>query len=174
MSRLKINLSALNRAQRSGLRSLSALWARIPRCALLVALVAAISVAQSTSDYDSHEINAIAAKLKCNCGCNQNMSCNMQPGCPVCKAAKIRMYNMKASGKSESDILDAFVAESGKDVLVVPPGYMGVVGPYIALAMGLGLVLLVLRRYSRKPAPVLPDADPAVLAQIEKDLAKLD
>ncbi len=144
------------------------------KISILIALVAAISVAQSASDYDSHEINAIAAHIKCSCGCNQNMSCNMQPGCPVCKAAKIRMYNMRSSGKSEGDILDAFVAESGKDVLVVPPGYMGVVGPYIALAAGFGLVLLVIRRYTHKPAVVLPDADPAVLAQIEKDLAKLD
>ena len=140
---------------------------------MLVAVVAAISLAQSTSEYDSHEINAIAAKLKCNCGCNQNMACNMQPGCPVCKAAKIRMYNMRTSGKSEVEILDAFVAER-PDALIIPPGYMGVVGPYIALAAGLGLVLLVIRKYMNKPAPVLPDADPAVLAQIEKDLDKLD
>ena len=151
-----------------------AVWERIPRCALLIAVVAAVALAQSASDYDSHEINAIAAHIKCSCGCNQNMSCNMQPGCPVCKAAKIRMYNMRSLGKSEGEILDAFVAESGKDVLVVPPGIMGVVGPYLALAAGLGLVLFTIRRFMHKPAPVLPDADPAVLAQIEKDLAKLD
>jgi cytochrome c-type biogenesis protein CcmH/NrfF len=144
------------------------------KISIFVALVAAISLGQSASDYDSHEINAIAAKLKCNCSCNQNMACNMQPGCPVCKAAKIRMYNMKSTGKSEGQILDAFVAEQGKDVLVIPPGVMGVVGPYIALTMGLGLVLFTIRRFMHKPAPVLPDADPAVLAQIEKDLAKLD
>ena len=144
------------------------------KVSFLIAVVAAVALAQSASDYDSHEINAIAAHLKCSCGCNQNMSCNMQPGCPVCKAAKIRMYNMRSTGKSEGEILDAFVAESGKDVLVVPPGIMGVVGPYLALAAGLGLVLFTIRRFMHKPAPVLPDADPAVLAQIEKDLAKLD
>jgi len=144
------------------------------KVSFLIAVVAAVALAQSASDYDSHEINAIAAHIKCSCGCNQNMSCNMQPGCPVCKAAKIRMYNMRSTGKSEGEILDAFVAESGKDVLVVPPGIMGVVGPYLALAAGLGLVLFTIRRFMHKPAPVLPDADPAVLAQIEKDLAKLD
>jgi cytochrome c-type biogenesis protein CcmH/NrfF len=144
------------------------------KVSFLIAVVAAVALAQSASDYDSHEINAIAAHIKCSCGCNQNMSCNMQPGCPVCKAAKIRMYNMRSTGKSEGEILDAFVAESGKDVLVVPPGIMGVVGPYLALAAGLGLVLFTIRCFMHKPAPVLPDADPAVLAQIEKDLAKLD
>ena len=144
------------------------------RISFLIAVVAAVALAQSASDYDSHEINAIAAHIKCSCGCNQNMSCNMQPGCPVCKAAKIRMYNMRSTGKSESDILNAFVAESGPDVLVVPPGIMGVVGPYLALAAGLGLVLYTIRRFMHKPTVVLPEADPAVLAQIEKDLAKLD
>lgn len=143
------------------------------KVSFLVATVAAIALAQSASDYESHEILAIAAKLKCNCGCNQNMACNMQPGCPVCKAARIRMYNMRSTGKSEGDILAAFVAEQ-PDILVIPPGIMGVVGPYLALAAGLGLVLFTIRRFMHKPAPVLPDADPAVLAQIEKDLAKLD
>ena len=144
------------------------------KVSFLIAVVAAVALAQSASDYDSHEINAIAAHIKCSCGCNQNMACNMQPGCPVCKAAKIRMYNMRSNGKSEGDILDAFVAEQGKDVLVIPPGIMGVVGPYLALAAGLGLVLFTIRRFMHKPALVLPEADPAVLAQIDKDLAKFD
>jgi cytochrome c-type biogenesis protein CcmH/NrfF len=144
------------------------------KISILTALVAVVALAQSASEYDSHEIIALASKLKCDCGCNQNMGCNMQPGCPRCKEARIRMYNMRASGKSDSEILNVFVAEKGPDVLVVPPGVMGVVGPYVALAMGLGVVLLVIRRYTHKPAVVLPEADPAVLAQIEKDLAKLD
>jgi hypothetical protein len=51
---------------------------------------------------------------------------------------------------------------------------MGVVGPYLALTLGLGLVILVMRRYLRqKPAPV-PEVDPAMLEKIEKDMAKLD
>src|SRR5690348_5769534 len=97
------------------------------KISLLTALVAVMALAQSASEYDSHEINAIAAKLKCDCGCNQNMACNMQPGCPRCKEAKIRMYNMRSAGKSDSEILNTFVAEKGPDVLVVPPGIMGVV-----------------------------------------------
>ena len=144
------------------------------KSSFLVALLAAMALAQTTPTWDSHEINDIAGKLNCNCGCKQNMACQMQPGCPVCRTAKQKMYSMRQAGMSESQILDQFVKEQGKDVLVVPPGAMGTVGPYIALTLGLGLVILVIRRYLRqKPAPA-PEVSPAVLEEIEKDLAKLD
>lgn len=144
------------------------------KASLLIAAMSALCVAQSASDWDSHEINEIARKLHCNCGCKLDMSCQMPPQpCPVCKMNKIKMFDMKQQGMSEQQILDRFVQENGKDVLVVPPGTAGVVGPYVALAAGLGLVLLVIRHMRKKPA-VVTEVDPATLAQIEKDLEKLD
>ncbi len=144
------------------------------KVSLLAAILAALAWAQTAPQWDTKEINAIAAKLKCNCGCKQNMACQMQPGCPECKANKQKMAQMLQSGMNESQILDQFVQEQGQDVLVVPPGTAGVVGPYVALALGLGLVVLVIRRLlQQKPAPV-PDVDPAMLAQIDQDLDKLD
>lgn len=145
------------------------------KASFLIAVLAAISLAQSASEWDSHEVNAIARHLKCSCGCKLDMSCQMPPQpCPVCKAAKIRMYNMTQDGQSESQILDQFVKEQGKDVLVVPPGMMGVVGPYVALALGLGFVVFMIRRFRRQAAAPAADVDPAMLEKIEKDLAKLD
>jgi len=144
------------------------------KVSFLIALLTVIAFAQTTPPWDTRQINAIAAKLNCNCGCKQHMDCQMQPGCPVCRTNKQKMMNMLRSGMNESQILDQFVKEQGKDVLVVPPGIMGVVGPYIALTLGLGLVILVMRRYLRKqPAPV-PEVDPAELEKIEKEMAKLD
>jgi cytochrome c-type biogenesis protein CcmH/NrfF len=145
------------------------------KSSFLIALLAVIALAQTTPTWDSREINGIAAKLNCSCGCKQNMACQMQPGCQVCKTNKQKMYSMRQAGMSESQILDQFIKEQGQDVLVVPPGAMGVVGPYVALALGLGLVILMMRRFLRQK-PVVPAAevDPAVLAQIDKELAKLD
>ena len=144
------------------------------KSSFLIGVLAALALAQTAPTWDSPEINSIAMKMNCSCGCKQTMACQMQPGCPVCKANKQKMYSMRQAGMTESQILDQFVKEQGKDVLVVPPGAMGVVGPYIALALGLGLVILMMRRFLRqKPAPV-GNVDPAVLAQIEKDMAKLD
>lgn len=153
------------------------------KASFLIGLVAALCMAQTATDYDSADVNRVAAKMHCNCGCQQTMACQMQPKCGVCQAAKKRILSMQKSGMSEGQILDAFVAEQGRDVLVVPPGIMGVVGPYAALALGLGFVLLAIRYYLR-PRPktavagAAPAADDALLNkyqdQIEKDLEKLD
>jgi len=137
-----------------------------------------VALGQTASQWDSDEINGIAKHLKCTCGCNQNMSCQMQPGCPVCKAAKMRMYNMKATGKTDNEIISTFIDEGkaqGQDLREVPPGTAGFLGPYIALTIGLGFVLLMIRRFRRQPAaPVPAEVDPEMLDKIEKDLAKLD
>ncbi|MBV8847590.1 MAG: cytochrome c-type biogenesis protein CcmH [Bryobacterales bacterium] len=144
------------------------------KVSFLIAVLTVIAFAQTTPPWDTREINAIAAKLNCNCGCKQHMDCQMQPGCPECKRNKQKMMTMLQSDMNESQILDQFVKEQGKDVLVVPPGSMGVVGPYVALTIGLGLVILVMRRYLRqKPAPV-PEVDQATLDKIEKETANLD
>ena len=83
---------------------------------------------------------------------------------------------MMSQGMTESQILDTYVKEQGKDVLVVGPGIAATIGPWAGLAAGLFLVILVIRRMRRQNAAVPAGAavDPAVLAQIEKDLAKLD
>ncbi len=143
------------------------------KASILIAVLAAVCLGQTASEWDSHEINAIARKLKCSCGCKLDMSCQMPPQpCPVCKAAKMKMYNMKASGMPDSQIVDQFVAQGTEPV--IPPGTAGMVGPYVALVLGLGFLILMIRRFRRQtPAPAA-EVDPAMLDRIEKDLAKLD
>ena len=46
----------------------------------LVGIMMAAAIGQTATEMDSPQINRIAAKLKCNCGCNQNMACVMPPG----------------------------------------------------------------------------------------------
>jgi cytochrome c-type biogenesis protein CcmH/NrfF len=146
------------------------------KSSLLLAIMMVAAVGQTASEMDSPQINRIAAKLKCSCGCNQNMACVMPPGCPVCKTNKAKMVNLQKAGMSDQQILDQYVAENGKDILVIPPGIAGVLGPYVALSLGFLLVLWTIRRYMRpRPAsPNGPPVDPATLARIEKDTANLD
>ena len=139
--------------------------------------MAAVALAQSASEWDSSAVNAIARKLNCSCGCKQDIACTMPPyPCPVCKMNKVRIFRMMSDGMTEKQILDAYVAEEGPSVLVVHPGAAGSVGPWVALAAGLALVILVIRRYRQRgsAAPAGPPVDPAVLAEIDKDLEKLD
>ncbi len=146
------------------------------KSSLLIAIMMVAALGQTATEMDSPQINRIASKLKCNCGCNQNMACVMPPGCPVCKMNKAKMVNMQKAGMSDQQILDQYVAENGKDILVIPPGVGGVLGPYIALGLGLLLVLWTIRRYTRPRLTPAGDApvDAATLAQIEKDTANLD
>ena len=139
--------------------------------------MAAVALAQSASEWDSSAVNDIARKLHCHCSCKQDIACTMPPyPCPVCKMNKVRIFNMLNQGMTESQILDTYVKENGKDVMVVGPGAAAMVAPWIGVAGGLLLVVLVIRRMRRQNAAVPAGAsvDPEVLAQIEKDLAKLD
>lgn len=147
----------------------------------LVFVAAALCVAQSASEYESPAVNHIAGKLNCNCGCKLNMACIMPPTgvCPVCRENKIRISNMLKQGMSEQQVLDQYVKEQGQQVLVVPPGVFGFIGPYIALGAGLLAVLFVIRKLKQsKPVPVVAPANDAEFAryqdQIEKDLQKID
>src|SRR5271170_6773899 len=143
------------------------------KSSFLVALLAAVALAQSASEWDSQAVNGIAAKLKCSCGCKQDIACTMPPyPCPVCKMNKVRIFNMLSQGMTESQILDTYVQENGKDVLEVRAGAEGLIGPIVAIFGGLALVIVVIRRMRRQNAAVPAGApvDPEVLAQIEKDL----
>jgi cytochrome c-type biogenesis protein CcmH/NrfF len=151
------------------------------KASLLVAVATALCLAQTATEYESPEVMHVAGMLNCNCSCHLRMDCVMPPSglCPVCKAARIHIANMKADGKSDKQILDQFVAENDASILAVSPGPWGNATPYIALAFGLAIVFLSIRYYRRvRPAPVVPAGDDAMLSryhdQIEKDLSKLD
>ena len=53
------------------------------KSSLLLAVMMVAALGQTATEMDSPQINRIAAKLHCNCGCNQSMACVMPPGCPV-------------------------------------------------------------------------------------------
>ena len=146
-----------------------------------ILLMVAAALAQTASDLDSPAVNRVAAKLQCSCGCNQNMACVMPPGCPMCKTNKTKIFGLQKTGMGDDQILAQYVAENGKDIIVIPPGMGGFAGPYIALGLGLIVVLWTIRRYIRKPdmaaagaGGVAPDVDAELLARIEKDTADLD
>src|SRR6185369_12772264 len=104
------------------------------KASILVAAATAFCLAQTATEYESPEVMHVAGMLNCNCSCHLRMDCVMPPSglCGVCKAARIRIANMKKEGKSDSQILDTFVAENGPDVLAVSPGPFGNTAPYIA------------------------------------------
>ena len=147
------------------------------KTSLLIALMTAAALAQTATELESPAVNRVAAKLNCSCGCKLNMACRMPPDgrCPVCQMNKAKILAMQQAGTSDQQILDQYAAENGKDILVIPPGSAGVLGPYVALGLGLIAVFFTIRRYMRlKPSVAATQIDRATLEQIEKDMAKLD
>jgi len=102
-------------------------------------------------------------------------------GCHYSLPARERIAKMEAEGVSDDAIIAGFVKREGLRALVAPPAegfnLLSWVMPFVALALGLGVIVLYVRRF-RKPA--IPDApvDNAALdryhEEIEKDLAKLE
>jgi cytochrome c-type biogenesis protein CcmH/NrfF len=154
---------------------------RALKTSLLIVGFAALSFAQTAPELEAPAVLRVADKFHCTCGCNLTMACKMEGDCHICRQAKSKIFAMQAAGKSDDQIVDAFVQDEGKDVLAIRPGPMGVIGPWAALGLGAILVIFVIRRFSApKPAlaPAVAAIDSEVLdryhERIEKDLAKLE
>ena len=81
---------------------------------------------------------------------------------------------------SDQAILASFASEMGPNTVVVPPGILGSLSFYTAAALGLILVVFVIRKLSRKDASVAAGGAPhdplldRYHDQIEKEVEKLD
>jgi hypothetical protein len=144
-------------------------------CAL--SLISSVCLAQSAADLESDKMNRVAKRLQCNCGCNMDMTCRMEPYmCGTCKRFKTQIYDLQQKGKSDDDIVAQLAGENGKGIIATHPGSIGSVLSYTGLGVGLLLILFFFRRYWK--APATESVDPAVLNryqdQIEKETSKFD
>jgi hypothetical protein len=141
---------------------------------------AGLCAAQSAEELESPAVNRIADRLNCPCGCKTNMACRMDPyPCRTCWENKKKILKMEQAGLSDQAILAAFAQDMGPDVVAVRPGIIGSLLSYTAAALGLLLVVFVIRKYRGKETAVAgaPPHDPLLDRyhdQIEKEVEKLD
>ncbi len=155
---------------------------RLKTSLIALSLFAGICFAQSAEELESPAVNRIATRLNCPCGCKTNMACRMDPyPCRMCWDNKKKILQMEKAGMSDDQILASFAQEMGPNTIIVPPGILGSLSFYTAGALGLILVVFVIRKYSRKepasPAGSAPANDPLLDRyhdQIEKEVEKLD
>jgi cytochrome c-type biogenesis protein CcmH len=123
----------------------------------------------------------IEAMLIAPCCWSQQVSVHQSP---ASDEIKTNIRRLLAEGKTQQQILDAYVAEYGDRILAEPParGFSAAlyVLPWIFLAGSIGLVVFVIRRL-RTPAQAVatPDVrvapiDEAVDERIDDELRKLD
>jgi cytochrome c-type biogenesis protein CcmH/NrfF len=151
------------------------------KSSLIILFLAGAAFAQNAEDLESPAVNRVAERLLCPCGCKLNMACRMDPyPCRTCWDNKKKILSMQQAGMSDQGILDKFAEENGRGILSIQPGVLGSMTFYTAAAVGLILVVLVIRKYRRAPAAAGPvaEVDEALLdryhGQIEKETEKLD
>jgi cytochrome c-type biogenesis protein CcmH len=130
-------------------------------------------------------IRVLEKQLKCSCGCGLDIytcrttdfSCTYSPGLHK------EVLALAGQGKTAQEIIDAFVAQYGQQVLMAPPkrgfNLAGYFVPSIAIVIAAAFLIRTLRRWTRSAevtAPVLdapPDASPAELEQLRRELDRL-
>ena len=150
---------------------------------LLLLVLTAACLAQSASQLQTDSIRRVGSKLACLCGACKNTvaDCPMLE-CHFGKPAKVRIAALQASGRTDSEIIDLFVKEYGNQVLAVPPAegfnLLAWVMPWMAVALGLSMIWLFIRRFRKPASAKVSPSDSEALARyrerIEKDLANLD
>jgi cytochrome c-type biogenesis protein CcmH/NrfF len=128
----------------------------------------------------------LGKQLMCTCGCGDTAGECSHPGAAFsgpCEVAKARLKEMNeriGRGESDSTVLNAFVQEYGESALAAPPAHgfnwFAYTFPAIAFAIGLGLVIMIIRVWRHRP--LVPASGPAVSEemleharrQIERDV----
>ena len=152
--------------------------------ALLAACAAPLCLGQD-GDFQlvTPPIARVGKRLACLCGVCKNTvaDCGML-ACEYCSPTRAKIAKLQAAGKSDDEIVASVVKERGKQALSSPPtsgfSLLAWCMPFVALAFGLVVISMFIRRFLVKPAAASPEIDPALLDayhdRIEKDLAKLD
>src|SRR5580704_10921907 len=113
---------------------------------LLFLAVAVAAIAQNSSQLESDEVKRVGIHLQCTCGCRDNLNCNMSSGqCPICKPARAHIFRQQHAGMGDDSIVMDLVSSGEFTRLNDPNAYFWVV-PYFSLALGGGVIWVVLRR----------------------------
>jgi cytochrome c-type biogenesis protein CcmH len=133
---------------------------RIRSCTQTILVCAVVFVCLGSSD-PATRFNEIGHQMMCICGCNQILlECN-HVGCPASDGMRNELMASVIRGDSDSLVEQGFVQKYGPTVLAAPTarGFdrVAYIMPFVALILGFGLIVLVIRAWKNRPAPALAD-----------------
>jgi len=104
-------------------------------------------------------------RLMCVCGCNQILlECN-HVGCNYSDHMRDELIAAINHGDNDDLVLQAFIQKYGTTVLAAPTqtGFNRVawIMPYLALVLGLGVVIMIVRAWGRKAVALREASGPA-------------
>jgi cytochrome c-type biogenesis protein CcmH len=126
----------------------------------MLALCVAVFAALGAGD-PGRRFNEIGHQMMCICGCNQILlECN-HVGCPDSDNMRNELMAAVTRGDSDSLVEQSFVQKYGPTVLAAPTGKgfdrAAYIIPYVALVLGFGLIVFVIRTWKNRPAPAIAD-----------------
>jgi len=130
------------------------------RCTQTILVCAVVLVCLGSSD-PATRFNEIGHQMMCICGCNQILlECN-HVGCPASDGMRNELMASVTRGDSDSLVEQGFVQKYGPTVLAAPTarGFdrAAYIMPFVALILGFGLIVLVIRTWKNRPTPALAD-----------------
>lgn len=114
-------------------------------------------------------VKELEQKLKCTCGCNLDIYvCRTTDfTCQYSPALHKEVVDLRAAGKNPEEVVAAFVAKYGEQILMAPPAegfnLAGYLVPGAVVLLAGSLIGLVLLRRARDAAPEPLPAHPAGL-----------
>jgi cytochrome c-type biogenesis protein CcmH len=126
----------------------------------MLALCVAVLAALGAGD-PGRRFNEIGHQMMCICGCNQILlECN-HIGCPDSDNMRNELMAAVTRGDSDSLVEQSFVQKYGPTVLAAPTdkGFdrAAYIIPFVALVLGFGLIVFVIRAWKNRPAPAIAD-----------------
>src|SRR5579872_618160 len=135
----------------------NSLLRRLLQCGVLCLAVFAL---MGTSD-PATRFNELGHQLMCICGCNEILlECN-HVGCPDSDGMRNELMVAVTRGDSDSLVEQSFVQKYGPTVLAAPmtTGFdrTAWIIPFVALFVGLAIVILIVRAWKNRPPPAIAD-----------------
>ena len=138
----------------------------------LTTVLAGASFVASSSQFAqvfSPEVKNASEAFVCQCGCNHQLSACGMLNCGSATPLRGEIQEHLKGGKSQKEIVEAFVAKYGKVILAAPTtqGFdlAAWLTPFAALLFGLIVVYFVIKAWTQPkpvlagiaPTPVIPD-----------------
>lgn len=128
-------------------------WGSIRLSLLTGAILVSLALA---TDADSHRVDSLAAKLRCNCGCQDILAECSHMKCETKRSLNIELANAIQQGQTDEQILDLMGTRHGATILLTPTfaGFNTLLW-IVPIALGLFGFALVLfgRLWSKRQPP---------------------